>query len=271
MARPWNLHGSRNRVSCKARNGTSKREKNETGEEFVNKAKGRPLLLEKRTRWAGVSVRQLERGRRSTIRRNRKLPKGCAWPSVDPGIRANHCQLFFSSLSSSSSSPSLSSSSFHLSAGFSFSRRGAIYYGPIRVREQPGNSHGHVFLSANRRHSPGVRPGWKTMLTEMKNRQKFCNCQVWYFAFDARVRPFCKRANSCRAHTLQRIHGSHSGTRISVGCKLATLSTILLYPSRLLESFATGIPLRIHSSCSAIFSSWKNSLACIEVDGFVEE
>lgn len=131
----------------------------------------------------------------------------------------------------------------------SLSLHGAIYYGPIRVCEQ---QHGHVFLSSNRWHSPGVGPGWKTMLTEMKNPQKFCNCQAWYFTYvHACIYSVNGRTRVSAYFTTD--SREYSGTRISICCKLATLSRIQRVPSEIARIAGCRDSLRIHSTGTTIF------------------
>lgn len=77
-----------------------------------------------------------------------------------------------------------------------------IYYGPIRVCEQRAQP--RVSLR-DQWHSLEVEPGRKTMLTEMKNRQKFCNCQAWYFAF-VHACIYSVTFELVSPHTLQRVH-----------------------------------------------------------------
>ena len=123
----------------------------------MNKPRRAPLSEKERTR---DSRRNGER--RSTIRRNRKLPKGCVAICSSWYPRKPLSAIFFLS----PPSPRFFFPRYLLPRG--------TYKG---LRPRRG-------LLSRPDAFPTVAPRWKTMLRGgTKNRQKFCNCQAWYFAF----------------------------------------------------------------------------------------
>lgn len=171
------------RVSCKLfETGTSRREERNL-EEFVNKTGRSPVW--KRAR------------RRGTIRTNRKLPKDHLFILVSAQTIVSYS--FFFSLFIY-----FCSSFFVSSLSFSFLPSPvAIYHRPIRIRER-GNGPRVPLL----RRGGILRGRWmewrRTMVTsDEKSREKFCNCQIWYFT----LRPciYCETIELVSPHTLHRI------------------------------------------------------------------
>lgn len=151
------------RVSCKLfETGTSRREERNL-EEFVNKTGRSPIW--KRAR------------RRGTIRTNRKLPKDHLFILVSAQTIVSYSFFLLLLLYSF-----IFVSPFSLLLLSLFHR----YLPHIRIREREGGT-GHVFLSSEMRWHPFEgrkgRMEWRrTMLTsDEKSREKFCNCQIWYF------------------------------------------------------------------------------------------